>query len=137
MPALKTYSLFISHAWQYNEDYNRLVQMLDGAKRFRWMNHSVPEERPKDSHDDDALLEALGNQLRPTGCVLVISGMYVAYRDWVQREIDLAAQWGKPMIGIKPRGSMAVPREVSSAAEVMVRWHTPSIVSEVRKRAST
>ena len=135
MPPLKTYRLFIGHAWQYNKDYNRLVEMLDNAKYFTWMNYSVPQERPKDGNDDNELREALRNQIRPTNCILIISGMYVAYRDWIQHEIDVAAEWGKPIIGIRPRGNERVPQAVSSVADVMVGWYTPSIISEIRKRA--
>ena len=47
MPALKTYRLFISHAWQYHDDYYRLVEMLNAANNFRWYNYSVPEHDPK------------------------------------------------------------------------------------------
>ena len=34
MPSLKTYDLFISHAWRYNADYNRIVEMLNAAPDF-------------------------------------------------------------------------------------------------------
>lgn len=135
MPALKTYRLFIGHAWQHNEDYNRLVEMLNSAKYFNWMNYSVPEDKPKDANDDEALREALRNQMRPTNCILIISGMYVAYRDWIQHEIDVAAEWGKPIIGIRPRGNKRPPKAVTSVADVMVGWYTPSIIREIRKRA--
>ncbi len=135
MPALKNYRLFIGHAWQYNEDYDRLVEMLDSAKFFKWTNYSVPQDRPKEATDDSELRQALRNQMRSTNCILIISGMYVAYRDWIQHEIDVAAEWGKPVIGIRPRGNERVPRAVSSVADVMVGWYTPSIISEIRKRA--
>ena len=46
MPELKTYDLFISHAWKYNEDYYRLVDMLNNAPNFKWRNYSVPEHDP-------------------------------------------------------------------------------------------
>ena len=66
---------------------------------------SVPEDNP---NDDEALREALRTQIRPTNCILVISGMYVAYSDWIQHEIGVA--------------------------DVMVGWYTPSIIREIRKR---
>lgn len=31
MPYLKTYNLFISHAWAYGESYHRLVNLLNQA----------------------------------------------------------------------------------------------------------
>ena len=35
MPPLKTYDLFISHAWKYDDDYYRLVKLLENAIYFR------------------------------------------------------------------------------------------------------
>jgi len=46
MPYLKTYRIFISHAWKYNADYYRLVKMLKNAIYFSWQNYSVPEHDP-------------------------------------------------------------------------------------------
>ena len=61
--------------------------------------------------------------------------MYVPRSEWIPQEIEVAAEWGKPIIGIKPRGSDMEPRAVSSVADVMVKWYTPSIITEIRKRA--
>ena len=135
MPALKTYRLFISHAWQYHDDYYRLVDLLSAANNFKWYNYSVPQHDPKDANNKRALREALRNQMRSTNCILIISGMYAAYREWIQYEIDLAVEWDKPIIGIRPRGSQRVPTAVSSVAEEMVGWYTPSIVAAIRKHA--
>jgi hypothetical protein len=38
MPHLNTYDLFISHAWDYNAEYYRLVDMLNNAPNFKWRN---------------------------------------------------------------------------------------------------
>ena len=34
MPSLYDYRLFISHAWKYGDDYDRLVRFLDNANYF-------------------------------------------------------------------------------------------------------
>lgn len=38
MPELKTYDLFISHAWKSieNSEYYRLVELLKAAPLFKW-----------------------------------------------------------------------------------------------------
>lgn len=43
MPKLKSYSVFISHAWDYNADYYRLERMLHNAKRFRRISLPKPD----------------------------------------------------------------------------------------------
>ena len=49
MPRLKTYDLFICHAWRYDGDYYRLVNLLEAAPLFKWQNHSVPWQDPLDA----------------------------------------------------------------------------------------
>jgi len=87
VPALKTYDLFISHAWTYNDEYYRLIQLLDDAPSFHYRNYSVPEHDPLGTRTNHQLREALGRQIRPVNCVLVLAGMYANYRDWMKAEI--------------------------------------------------
>ncbi|MCY3921940.1 MAG: TIR domain-containing protein [Chloroflexi bacterium] len=132
MPTLKTYDLFISHSWDYNAEYNRLTRMLRDASYFKWRNYSVPREDPADAGSDAALTRALKRQVRPVNCVLILAGMYAAHRKWIQKEIDIAKEVGKPIVGIRPWGSQRTPIEVSSAAKEMVGWNTQSIVRAIR-----
>ena len=135
MPPLKSYRLFISHAWKYDDDYNRLVNLLEEAKRFRWMDYSVPQKDPLDATTTSQLEKALQNQIRPVNAVLIISGMYVNYRKWIQYEIDVAKYYDKPIIGIRPWGAERIPAEVEIAAKTMAGWRTESIIEAIRKYA--
>lgn len=46
MPSLKTYDIFISHAWRYGSDYEHLVNLLDSALFFNYRNYSAPKINP-------------------------------------------------------------------------------------------
>ena len=139
MPALKTYDIFISHAWRYNEDYYRLIHLLEKAPNFNFRNYSVPEHDPvldpDDENDRKELLAALDRQIRPVNCVLIISGMYVAYSYWIQKEIDIAVSYSKPIVGLIPRGAQKIPKAVQDVAKEMVGWTTDSIVAAIRKHS--
>ena len=135
MPTLKTYDLFISHAWKYNDEYYRLVNLLNAAPNFRWRNYSVPEHDPAIVNNSRALHEALMRQVRPVNCVLVVSGMYTNHREWIQAEISYAQSLDKPIIGIRPWGHQRVPVDVQDAAHTMVGWNTASIVSAIRQHS--
>lgn len=135
MPELKTYALFISHAWKYNDEYYRLVNLLKEAPLFKWSNYSVPEHDPLGTKTDKELRDALNRQIRPVNAFLLISGMYVLHRDWIQEEIDIAKSYSKPIVGIRPRGAERIPLEVQLASVEMVAWNTNSIVAAVRKHA--
>jgi hypothetical protein len=135
MPALKTYDLFLSHMWRKSEnsEYYRLEQLLKDTNNFSWRNYSVPEHDPLGTKTDKELRDALDRQIKPINCFVIISGMYVNHRKWIQEEIDIAKKYNKPIIGVIPQGQERVPVEVQNAASEMVRWNTDSIVTAIRK----
>jgi len=133
MPKLKTYRGFISHAWTYNSDYYSLEDKLKQFPRFKWHNYSVPKHDPLYSTTEQGLINALRNRIRLTNHVLIIAGMYVNYRDWIQEEIHIALNIRKLIIGIKPWGQQRIPGQVQDVADKMVGWNIKSIVTAIRK----
>lgn len=133
MPALREYKVFISHAWKYSDNYNRIVRFLSEAPNFTWRNLSVPEHDPIES--SEKLTARLNDQMRPANVFLILGGMYVAHSDWIQYEINFARRIGRPIIGIRPWGSERTPDAVTNAAKEIVGWNTDSIVSAIRHHA--
>jgi hypothetical protein len=133
VPTLRNYKLFISHAWDHNEDYYRLERFLNAASNFKWTNLSVPQ------HDPIKTLEELEYELhakmRPASVFLVLAGIYVAHSDWIQYEINFARRIGRPIIGIRPWGAERMPLAVQDAAAEIVGWNTDSIVDAIRCHA--
>ncbi|WIX32778.1 TIR domain-containing protein [Salinicola sp. JS01] len=133
MPYLHNYRLFVSHAWRYSERYDRAIKFLNSAPNFSWTNYSVPVDKKFGHMSVHALEEELRQQIRPTQCVVVLAGMYVAHSDWIQFEIDFAKSLGKPILGIIPWGADRTPISVSLAANKMVGWNANAIVSGIRE----
>lgn len=138
MPYLRPYHIFISHAWKYGADYDRLVRLLDGAINFSYCNYSAPKDRPLQNLDSTSvgtvieIEAAIDRKIRPASCVLVISGMYYNNRHWMQYELDVAKSMRKPIIAIKPYGNSIMPQEIQRYADRVVNWSTDSIVSAIR-----
>lgn len=126
------YNIFISHAWKYNSEYYNLEEMLNNAPYFTWKNYSVPQHDALDTKTDRELEEALKRQISPCSCVLIIAGMYYNYRTWIQKEIDIAKTYKKPIIVVRPRGQERMPSELLSDDFYRVNWSTNSIVDAVR-----
>src|SRR6187549_3589099 len=116
MPALRTYNLFISHAWNYRAEYYRLISLLKTARNFSFKDFSVPSHDPLDTRTDRELLAALRRQIQLVHVVLVISGVYATHRDWIRRELELADGFSKPIIAIAPRGSARISAAAQDAA---------------------
>lgn len=133
-PSLRTYVVFISHAWRYHDDYTRIVDLLDNASLFQWRNASVPKTDAFDkSLSNKQLREALDEQVRISNVVVILAGMYAAHSEWIEEEIALAARYSKPIIGVVPWGAQRTPAIVETAAREMVRWNTDKIVSAIRR----
>ena len=132
---MQRYDLFISHAWKYNSEYYRLEKLLEEYSYFNFRNYSVPEHDPLDFSSVKELVEKLDEQIRQSSVVLVIGGMYCNYRKWIQKEIEIAKKYKKPILLIEPYGSNRIPTSVELNANKIVKWNTKSIVDAIRELA--
>lgn len=132
MPALKTRMLFISHAWRYNEHYEKVVEWFDTAQHFDWRNCSVPSDDALPDKTKKGLEAGLTRQLSPAQGIIILAGMYAAHSSWIDYEIDEAVRMNKIIIGVKPWGAERLPVKVQNAANIMVGWNSSSIIQAVR-----
>lgn len=131
----KQYHVFISHAWDYHSDYDKIKQWLDEADRFSWSDYSVPLEKRLDVASIRELKSKLENRISRCGCFVIPAGMYDVYSDWIAFEIDTAVRYGKPIIGIEPWGHQRIPRIVADNATCMVGWNASSVVRAIREHS--
>lgn len=135
MPSLRKYHILISHSWDYNNHYETIRDWLNAAPYFYWTDYSVPITRPLSVSGVNDLKQRIRNRISLCNCVIILSGMYVAYSDWIDFEIDTALAMRKPIIGVKPWGQERIPSKVQLNADVMVGWNSSSIIDAVRNYA--
>lgn len=135
MPYLRDYHIMISHSWDYSKQFETISGWLDGTPYFRWTDYSVPITRPLSFSGVTDLKQKIRARISLCSCVIILSGMYVAYSDWIDFEIDTAAALGKPIIGVRPWGQERIPAKVQDNAVAMVGWNSDSIVDAVRRYA--
>jgi len=130
------YALFVSHSWDYDQEYARVIRLLEDADRFDFRNYSVPEEEQFDT-DSDAALERVirEKQIKPSSVVVVLAGLYSTHSDWISKEIRIDEEEGKPILGVKPWGNDRSSNYVEQHADEMVGWNTDSSVDAVRAMA--
>lgn len=124
------YHIFISHAWHRNEHYDTVEKWIKDSG-ISWKNYSVPKEDPLHSGNKAKLREDLTKQIRPTNVVIILCGMYAAYSDWIDYEIDEAVRMGKYIIGVKPWGQTRVPAKIQENADVIVGWNSNSVINAI------
>lgn len=127
------YNLFISHSWSYSDAYNKLTSLLDNANYFTYKNYSVPKDDPiHNANNDKELYEAIKQQIRYASVVIILAGVYSSYSKWIDKEIKIAEELGKPILAIEPWASDKTSLKVKNAADKIVRWNTDSIIRAIR-----
>jgi hypothetical protein len=124
--------IFISHAWRYGDDYDRLVPLIDqGLGVGGWRNLSVEQNRPIGLGGLN-LAVALNDLISRAKVVLVISGMYLLHRDAIQSEIQMAVNNHKPIISVIPWGQQRSPEAIAKISWTEVGWTSKSVCDAIR-----
>lgn len=135
----KTYNIFISHSWAYSDAYEKLINLLNTRGYFSFKNFSVPKNDPiHNAPNQQALYNAIYNQIKPASVILIMAGVYSTYSKWINHEIQIAKKEflvPKPIIAIKPWAQTNVSAVVAQNANELVGWNTESIVAAIRKWA--
>ncbi|MFB6197864.1 MAG: TIR domain-containing protein, partial [Halobacteriaceae archaeon] len=114
---------------EYDQEYARLTRLLEDADDFDFRDYSVPEEEQFDTDTDAELKEALREkQIKPSSVVVVLAGLYSTHSEWIDKEMQIADEEGKPILGVEPWGNDRTSNTVENRADKMVGWNTDSIV---------
>lgn len=130
----KTYNLFISHSWSYSDAYEKLTGLLNNAKYFSYKNYSVPKDNPIHNADNSKeLYDAIKNQIKYAHVVIILAGVYSTYSKWIDKEIEIAKDLGKPILAIEPWGAERTSAKVKKESDKIVKWNTDAIVNAIRE----
>lgn len=136
LDARQDYAVFISHSWNYDQEYARLTRLLEEADNFDFRDYSVPQEEKFDTDTDAELKQVLREkQIKPSSVVMVLAGLYSTHSDWIENEVQIAEEEGKPILGVEPWGNDRTSNYVEDHADTMVSWNTDSIVDGIRDLA--
>ncbi len=129
----KEYKLFISHCWDYREQYYTVVDWINDTD-IKWKNMSIPVHNPKDASSDSELKTKIDNNIRNSSIFIVISGMYVPQenRPWIKFEINTAIKYGKKILAIKPWGNERIPEIIRENADLIVNWNSSSVIKGIK-----
>lgn len=130
---MSTYNIFISHSWNYSDQYQGLVKLLNNASYFSYKNYSVPKDSPiHNASNTYELKKAIRNQMQYASCIIILSGVYSTYSKWINIEIELAKEMGKRIIAVQPWGASRTSDIVKKSADEIVAWNSGSIVKAIK-----
>lgn len=130
--------IFISHSWKYSGHYNTLSNWIFdknvsmGQASLNLIDYSVPQDDPiHNTSTDTALKDAIYTQLSLSHVIVIPTGMYANYSKWIQKEIDGANSYNKPILAVNPWGQQRTSCLVTSNANKCVGWNAKSVVDGI------
>lgn len=127
------YRIFISHSWNYSNQYDSIIDFLD-KQGIEYYNHSVPKDDPVHTNGTDKdLYNAIDAKIRGCSCVIILAGVYASYSKWINKEIEIAQTYGKPIIAVKYWGASRFSSVVIDAADKVVGWNSKSVADAIKE----
>jgi len=130
--------VFISHSWAYSDHYDTLSSWIFekswsvGQASLDLRDFSVPKDDPiHDAPTKRELREAIYNQIKRSHVIVIPTGMYASYSEWIQKEIDGSIEYEKPILAVNPWGQQRKASVVSGAAAMTVGWNSQSVVNGI------
>lgn len=130
--------VFISHSWTYSDDYDKLEEWIFrenwsvGQASLHFLNFSVPKHNPIHNANNEAeLRKAIYVQMARAHVIVIPTGMYATHSNWIQKEIDGANYYKKPILAVVPRGQVRRPSVVMDNAKQEVGWTKGGVIQAI------
>jgi len=130
--------VFISHSWSYSDHYATLSKWIFdekwsvGQASLDFRDYSVPKSDPILGVSTELKIrKALDEQISRSHVLVIPSGMYASHSDWIQKEIESAARYGKPILAIDPWGQQRASAIVTAAAAKSVGWNKEPLITAI------
>ena len=127
--------VFVTHAFDENDDYLRVFEFLESDHRFYYLNVSKPEHMPPDGRME-SIKDELITQIKSAEAVIVLPTTYEQKPDLVNYMMDVAAANDIGMISIRPFGGLAeMPKKVVERTGEPIDWNARQIIDAIRLTA--
>ena len=127
--------LYIIHAWQYGEEYDDLINLLEDPY-FKYYNCSGVEELankfPTTSSTDSEIKEFCRQKMEPAQIVIILTSKFYEFTGPVKVELEVAKELNKPIVSIYSQKHNDIPKEVADISKAVVQWQSSDIISAIR-----
>ena len=126
--------LFVTHAWEDNDDYTRLFEYLEAPGTFYYQNTSQPHaKRPLDK---ESQREDLRRQIAPSEVIVVFPAVYRASPELVLFQMTFAKAADRPIVAMENFGSTdPLAKAIKDLADEVSAWNERSLIDALKRQA--
>ncbi|MCJ7558362.1 MAG: TIR domain-containing protein [Gammaproteobacteria bacterium] len=125
--------IFVSHVWQPDDAYFRLLEYLESTGNFYYSNCSAPDQNP--GTDMETQRACLRGEIEKSEVVIFLSGLFATHGNWMDFQLNAARAMKKPIIALPPFGGEGVPEILADKASEIAEWNPRSIEDSIRRSA--
>ena len=130
--------VFISHSWAHSNHYDTLSGWIFNKKwsvgqaSLDFRDFSVPKNDPiHNASNDTQLKNAIYNKISNSHVIVIPTGMYANYSKWIEKEIEGANNYKKPILAVNPWAQEKKSSIVQQYATKLVGWNKKSVINEI------
>ena len=126
--------LFVTHAWEENDDYSRVFEYLEAPGTFYYHTTSLPHaKRPIDKESER---EDLRRQISPCEVIIVLPEAFRATPDLVLFQMQFAKAADRPIVAMENFGStQPLPKAITDLADEVSAWNERSLIDALIRQA--
>lgn len=131
-------NVFISHSWEYENHYEKLEEWIFrntwkvSQTPLKFYNFSIPKNDPiHNARTSRELMNRIYAEIQKSHVVVIPTGLYAAYSNWIQKEIDGAKQCRRPILAVNLWARERKSSVVIKASNELVGWKKDSVVSGI------
>ncbi|MCA3440969.1 MAG: TIR domain-containing protein [Rhodobacter sp.] len=133
-------AVFVSHSWSYGDHYSKINEWIfnenwqsDGEK-IEFYNTSVPRSDPiHGARNASELQRRIYERIQACHIVVCPMGMYSTHSFWIERELDGALLYRRPILAVNPWAQERKSSVVRNRANHEVGWNKKSVVDGIWK----
>lgn len=134
--SVETRHILIAHGWENSQHIHKLTELLDRAdtfdKEFAYINHGNFDKSVLQDETLNDLDLAIKEQMTKTDLVLVMTDIYYDYKEWIDKEVDLARELDLPIILIRSYNNRETPSHLEEKADANVVFDPEEILKEIK-----
>jgi hypothetical protein len=126
--------VYVTHAWDESDDYQRIFEYLESARNFYYKNTSAPDRAPPGG--TEAAREELRRQMNAAEVVVAPGSLGETHLDLLTFQLNYAKASKKPILGVKFFGvQKPVAGIIGERCDDLVDWDERGLADAIRRLA--
>ena len=129
----KLRKIFISHCWNYGDDYDTLKDWINNAPYYSFADYSISADKKLVGLTNRQLIDAIKERISQCSVFIVPTAVYSSCSDWLKFEVQTAGNMGKPILAVIPWGQRQNSVLVTTCADKTVGWNSSSVIEGIKE----